>query len=977
MNHPQTILATAVRRALIAGTVISGAGFHYSASAQQEAAGTLEEVVITGSRLRRDRDFVEVSPVQTIDFEQIQSSGNVTLEDTLNKFPQLAPDSTSTTNQSGGSGALTANLRGLGAERTLVLVDGRRFMPADVTGVADLATIPDILIERVEIVTGGASAVYGSDAIAGAVNFILRKDFEGAEVRYQYGEADAGDGETEKVDVLFGANVADGRGNVVLHASYTEREPVFMGDRSFSEQPFLADSNGVLQPFGSGNIPEGLIGLSSSQFSQIQGVDLAGANCPGPVQGVRFGENSQPLPFCRPTDQFNYAAPNFLLRPLKRWQISSLGSFQINDKVEAYGQAYYTRKENAFQQAPESTSPTSAGQENGTVLIPGADTNPLFSQPLQDFFALNRDFFDADGDGVFTVRNLGRRFEEFGPRTVSYKTEALSLTGGLRGTFELNDSTWGWDAFYQYSRVDEDVTRAGLLSRSRITLGLDTVIVDGESRCRNDLLNCVPVNIFGPNALTPEMADFLSVSTGQRDQFTRQVAGASIAGDLFELPAGKVSSAFGLEYRKEDFSTVPDETALSGDLVAVQVAPIVNGGEYDIVEAFAEVRVPLLEDMPAVQSLALEGAARFADYSTIGSVTAWSASLDWEITDELRARAGLSTAIRAPNLNELFSAQAGGFTGGVDPCLAVRNPSAQQKELCLQQGVPQANIDSLEVGASQGFDVISGGNPDLEEETSDTLTAGLVYMPTALQGLSVSLDYYEIEVEDAIAQVSGQALVDSCFRTLDAGSAACQSIDRLSSGNINRVSAPLLNVATRRVEGMDLQLNYAMDNLPEFMSLPGQGATLDITFVTSWQFANETQVLAGEPTIDCAGFYGGTCSSDGVRIDPDVRSLVRANWRSGPLRITPELRYIGELELAEDAFANENGTLDPEYYVDLTAGYDVSDSIQVYAGINNVFDRSPPVLGFRAGGDANTNVQLFDPIGRRFFIGFNVGFGPR
>lgn len=979
MIKRNVVLQDAVRCALFTGMVACSLSHVQAVGAQEAGATTLEEVVITGSRLRRDRDFVEVSPVQTMDMEQIRTSGNVTLESTLNRLPQLVPDNTSTTNNNGGSGVLSANLRGLGAVRTLVMVDGRRFMPADVTGLVDLATIPDALIERVEVVTGGASAVYGSDAIAGAVNFVLRDDFEGVELRYQTGQTQENDGETDKLDLVFGAVSDDGRGRVTLAASYTDRENIRLDAREFSRQPLLPNAQGEFSVFGSGNIPEGLIGLSPAQFPLIDGVDLSNADgsCPGAIQGVRFGENSVPLPFCRTTDQFNYAADNFMQRPLKRWQLSGISSFKFNDNIEAYGQVFYTKKENAYQQAPEAVSPTSAGQETGTILIPRADTNPLFSQPLQAFFSDNRDFFDPDGDDVYTVRNTGRRFLEFGNRTVSFETDSFMMTGGLRGEFEFNESTWNWDSFYQYSRVDETQTNVGLLSRSRITLGLDAVVVDGNVECRTQLLGCVPVNIFGPGALTPEMANFLQVDTRTEEQFTRQVAGASIAGTLFELPSGPVATAFGVEYRKEDFSSVPDSVALSGDLVSQAVAPQVNGGEYDIFEVFGEARIPLLNGLPGIESLAIEGAVRYADYSTIGSALAWSGSLDWEINSWVRARAGLGQAIRAPNLNELYAAVQSGFVGGSDPCLASRSPSAAQTDLCVQQGVPAEFADSLQVGASEGFQVATGGNTNLEEETSDTLTAGVVMLPPALPGLSLSLDYYSIEVEDAIAQVSGQALVDTCFDTLAADSLACQSIRRLSSGNIDLVQAPLLNVASRKVDGMDLQLSYSFDSLPGFMSLPGQGATLDVSVVNSWQFSNETQPLAGQPTIDCAGYYAGSCSSGSVRVDPDFRSLVRADWRSGPLRITPELSYIGDLKLAEDALPNENGDQGAIYYVNLTAGYDLNSNIQFYGGINNAFDKSPPIFGYRDGGNTNTNVQLYDPIGRTFFVGLSVGFGGR
>jgi outer membrane receptor protein involved in Fe transport len=979
------IMRTAVRRAVLFGLATAGAACATHGLAQDPGSGNtgragagpmLEEVMVTGSRLRRDRDAIASSPVQTIDLEMVQLSGSVTLENTLNKFPQVKPSNTSTTNQSGGAGVLSADLRGLGAVRTLVLVDGKRFIPGDVTGLVDLATIPDLLIQRVEVITGGASAVYGSDAIAGAVNFVLRDDFEGFELRGQYGETRREDGENSKIDFLLGANLADDRGNVTMHGSYTKREEVFFGSRSFSRQPLLANSEGELENFGVGTIPGALIGVSAADLDRIDAVDLTNSDgsCPGPIQGVRFEDGSVPQPFCRPEDQYNYAPPNYLLRPLERWQIGAMGHFDINNRVSAYGQAFYTRKDNAWQQAPEALNPASPGQEPGTLLIPNADTNPLFSPALQEFFAANRDYFDPMDTGTFTVRNVAWQIAEFGPRNSRIVSDSLAFTGGFRGEFEFAGGTWGWDAFYQYASADVSTNQQGRLSRSRLSAGLDVVIEDGVPRCRvGDLLNCVPVSIFGTDALTDEMVNYLRISTGSQDDFTRNVAGFSVAGDLFELPAGRVSAAFGGEYRKEEFSVVPALPALTGDLGSSGVLPQINGGEFDIYEVFAETRVPLLSELPAVQSLAFEGAARFSDYSTIGSVTTWKTALDWQIVEDVRARASLSRAIRAPNLNELFSVPGSGFVGGVDPCLASQSPTEAQKDLCVAQGVPAELRDSLQTGASEGFQVISGGNESLEEEEADTLTLGLVYTPQAVPGLFVTLDYFQIEVDSAISQVAAQTLVNTCFETLAADSLPCQSISRLTSGNIFEVRAPLLNVATREVSGIDLQVNYSTE-LPTYLALPGRGATLDLMLVATEQFDDKTQALEGQPEVDCAGFYGGPCSGDAVRITPDFRALLRADWRSGPLHVAAEVTHIGDLELHPLAFPNEVDELDTWTYLDLTASLNVTGNINLFAGMNNVFDKQPPVLGFRAGGDHSTNPQLFDPLGRRFFLGASVSF---
>lgn len=970
--------ARMIRRAALLASVCAGLLAAPAAMAQDAPAGEVAEaaegdVVVTGSRLQR-RDLVANSPITTVTAETLTQQGAVTLEQSLNQFPQLVPDTTSSTNQSGGAGILSVDLRSLGAVRTLVLVDGRRYMPGDVTGLTDLALIPDLMVERAEIITGGASAVYGSDAIAGAVNFVLKRNYEGVTAQYQYGETTRGDGASHKADLLIGTNVADGAGNISAYFSYTKRDQVLMGDRAFSRNPVLADAQGVFQPFGSGNIPGGLIGLNTTQIPQIAGVpDLNNASgaCNVANVGIRFGPQGEPLPFCRLRDQFNYAAPNFLLRPLERYQAAINARYEITPDVELYGQFFFGKKVNSFQQAAEAVNPSSSGQQAGTILIPNADTNPLFTQATRNFFAANRAFFDPNNTGVYTLRNVGRRFEEFGPRTVEYTTDAFLISGGLRGDFNLGSSNWKWDAFYQYARTDESQVRFNLLSRSRTTAGLDVVIVNGVPQCRNrEIPGCIPVNIFGTQTLTQAQANFLSVNTTTDSRFTREVAGATIAGDLFRLPAGGVSTAFGVEYRRDGFSITPDEVALSNDLAAVNVAPIANRGSFDVKEAFGEIRIPLLKDIPFIQSLALEGAVRFSDYSTIGGVTTWKGAVDWEITDWARFRGNYSRAIRAPNLNELFAPVSQGFIGGRDPCVRTSNPTAAQKQLCLAQGVPAQFIDTLEVAQSQGFNVQSGGNINLAEETADTLTLGLVLTP--MRGLSVTFDYFDITVKDAISQVDAQTLVNNCFTTLDAQGTACQSITRNSSGNILSVNAPLLNIAERKVRGLDVGINYASD-VP-WLNIWADDSRFTVQFVGSFQFADRNIPLPGVAPVECAGFYGGPCSSDAVRITPDFRGFLGVNYVSGPITINNQFRYIDDLELSPLSPPTQSGTLGAETYWDISVRAKVLDKVELFGGINNLLDNQPPVMGFAAGGDSNTNPQLFDVIGRQFFIGAAVKF---
>ena len=977
MKHRLTPISKAVQCALIASTA-AGAGLTVTVVNAQEEADVLEEVVVTGSRLRRDRDFVEISPVATVGMDEIHNSGFLTLEQTVNRMPQLRPESTSNSNQYGGA-AMSADLRGLGRVRTLVLVDGRRYIPAEVSGVADLASIPDIMVQSAELVTGGASAIYGSDAIGGVVNFRLRNDIQGVTARYQRGQSGYGDGETERADLLVGYGTDDGTSNVAFAFSWSERGTILGADRSFSAIPlYPVGPEGELVQFAASNIEGNRVFMNPQQMAMVQGLDLSNADgdCPAgnSIRGVRFGAGGQPLPWCHIRDGYNYAETNYLLRPIERFQISALGSTEINDRVEAYAQAFNIKYQQDYQMAYDATPTTSAGYPRGTVYIPNAVNNPVFSPTLQNFWAQNAAIFDPDGDGNYEVFGTGRRMVEFGPRHFDYTTDAFLVTGGLRGDFDLGENNWTWDTFYQYSRNDTAWTLVNLTSKSSLALGLDVVVnEDGTASCRNPIRGCVPVNVFGTDVLTPEMVQFLRTERVTDYRFKRTVAGATLAGDLFELPAGTVATAFGAEYRMESIRVVPDDVQLRGDLTSQSIAPSVVDGDYDLYEVFGEARVPLLNDQMGLQSLALEGAARVANYSTVGSVSTWNLSLDMDVNEQLKIRAGYGTAIRAPHLNELLRPISAGFEPDTDPCIAAQNPSQAVKDLCVQQGVPANLIDTLLVSARQGYDEISGGNPDLLEEQADTLTAGFVLSPNFLTGLTMSLDYYMIEMTGSIATVAGPQLISDCFTTLDINSASCQSIVRDRNGHILEVHAPLLNLADRNVDGLDWSASYIVDSVPNWLSLPGREANMDISWFGSWQFTNEIQVLQSTPALDCAGKYSGACSRGATRPSPNFRGLLRVNWNSGPLTLSPEMNYVGQLELSETSGPLEVGTQDPWVTFNVNGSWNITENTALNFGINNLTDNEPPIWGYLAGTDLNIAVNLYDPMGRSYFVGVEVG----
>ena len=930
----------------------------------------MEEVVITGSRMVRS-DLSAPSPVVTLSADAVQNAGNVTIEETLNELPQLASDNTSSVNSGGGSGILTADLRGLGPERTLVLVNGRRFTPADSRGLTDLSSIPDALIERVEIMTGGASAVYGSDAVAGAINFVLKDDFEGIEFNVFYSETDKGDAPTEKYDLTIGGNFAEGRGNAVVSATWTDRGDVFFQDRDYSSIS-LFESGGELVPGGSSNIPGTRVGIVPSDVLGLNGLPFdPNTACSGgaSLNGVRFGEQGVVQPFCDPDDRFNFAEGNYLLRPMERLQFTALADFDISENVTAYTELAFMENVNEWQQAPNAGGIQSAGAPRGVFRIPNYANNPVLFDATREFLVANPEFFDADGDGNADIISTGRRSLETGFRTYRYDRTSYSATAGLKGNFKAAERTVNWDLFTQYQRSKTIEDISGQLSTLRLSLGTDvTVDPDGTARCTNEFLGCVPVNFLGLNSITPEAADFISPNHGVTDVLERSVWGGFISADVMELPAGPLTIGAGFEYRDDQYSFRPDTAAQGGEFTANPQPPI--EAAIDLTEFFFEARVPILAGMTGVDYLGAEFAGRSSDYSTVGRVSTWQGALSYSPVDWARFRTSYNVAIRAPNLDELFATQNIGFSAGDDLCDKDLNPSQEQKNLCVQQGIAADRIDTFDQ-INVGLSVRSGGNPNLEEEEATTFTFGVVLSPPMVDGLNVTLDYYNIEIENAVNQLTAQQVINNCFSQGDNSSETCQAINRFPNGQIDFVDARSLNVAEITASGLDLQADYSFD-LPRGLSA-FDVASMRLSFIASWAFENELVSQPGEEGLDCLGYFGGPCSGFNTFIQPDAKYLTNLSYTSGPLFARLQWRIIPGIDLFPGA-GNVVDSIDAVNYFDLNFNYSVSDRVSLRLGFENITDEEPPILGFSLAGDANVDISLYDVLGRRFFGGVNVRF---
>jgi len=928
----------------------------------------IDEVVVTGSRLVRS-DLSAPSPTTVIDEQALRLSGDATVERVLNELPQLSAGNNSSVNSAGGSGVLTANLRGLGASRTLTLVNGRRFIPANGAGSVDLSTIPSALVKRVDVITGGASAVYGSDAIAGAVNFILQDDFEGFAFDTQYGQSSASDAETVDFDLLFGTNVGEDRGNITLYASRATRDPVMMQDRDFSRVPL----NASLGPSGSGNIPGGRVSLSAAQLATLNtgagpGVIPTGPDgCTTPVNSIRFDANGRVMRHCDPETLYNYAAGNYLLRPLERWQFSGLASYEITDGIETYADIHYALAQNEFQQAADSLSIVTGTNSYFEVL--NYATNPVLSSDVRALFVNNPQIFDPMGTGNARIPGgVARRVNELGLRNFAFERATIGSTVGLRGDFALADHTWRWDVFAQYQRSRTDENVRGTMSPARMSLGLNsTTNAAGQVVCATPVFGCVPVNPFGLDSISPAAAGFISPARSSSDLFERSVAGASLAGEFFSLPAGAVSAAVGLEYRSDDYEFMPGATDLALEYGSASRG--VTAGRFDVSEAFAEVRVPLLADKPFADILAIEGAIRYSDYSNFGSADTWRAGLEWGPTDWLRFRGAYNIAMRAPGINELYAPVTEGFSPGNDPCAAIRNPTQQQRDFCVQQGVPAAESNTF-VQAALGFSQLSGGNPALIEENSETLTVGAVIRLPFLDRFNITVDYFDIQVDDAIATMNAQTTLDVCYQILDANSEPCRAITRLANnGQIFQVRASNSNIGSLAVEGVDLTLDYTFD-LPG--GLGDGGSEVALMLQSGWLFERESQIIGAQP-IDCAGFFG-SCTAQGAGGSPDFKALFTGSWDTGPLMLRTQVRFFDGLKPLPGIAASTPVVAGSVTYVDLVGQYDFNEQFEIYVGVDNAFDEDPPLLTSSWGGDANTDVTMYDVIGRRYFMGLRVHF---
>ncbi len=665
---------------------------------------------------------------------------------------------------------------------------------------------------------------------------------------------------------------------------------------------------------------------------------------------------------------------NYLQLPQERYQATGLASFQLNEHLEVSGRIMYTSRE-----VPQLLAPTPIFTAAEFTLDGSPFLDPGVQQQLSDAAgAVDADgnLIDSNGNGIADTAvfpgsfDIRRRLEEVGPRNAQSKFTSFNFQLGARG--DIN-SSWSYDAYYQRGQVDATETQLGNVSRQRfaqaLLLDLDadptgnTCADPGSSGAVNP---CAPINIFGEGNISEAGAAFLRTAVTSNAQFVQEVAGITITGDLFELPGGTMSTAFGLEWIDNSFDFVPSQDLASGNIAGFNAAGPV-AGSFSEQSIFGEVYMPLLADAPLVEALDLTLAYRYSDFSTVGGVSNYKADFSWAPIRDIRLRGSISTATRAPNIGELFSPQNLGAPSGEDPCSERGNPTPDVAAICAATGVPADQVGSpaLNVPAGQ-VQALTGGNPNLQEESADTYTFGVVLTPSILDGLSMSVDYFNIEIEDFITAFGGGAanVLNTCYDPSSpfggAGSDFCNVINRGPTGFLDNVETLSQNVAVQTLAGFDLLAEYSFDAL---------GGNFRLNYVGTYTTESDFIAFEGDTPLECAGRFGNACG------EPLPEYTHRLALTYGLENLTGQIvwRYIGEVDddTDEKDFVVEN--LSAENYIDGTVSYAFDSGLSLQGGVQNLFDVTPPVLGANAE-QANTWPASYDPFGRTYFVRLGYSF---
>lgn len=916
----------AVRAALLSGGLpVMLSVFVHPACAQDAQAGETgksEDIVVTASRITRS-GFTAPTPTTMLDADNVALQGASTLTEAVNQIPSFLPNTTPATagNSTATAGANFLNLRGIGAPRTLVLVNGRRFVPsatqAAIAGTVDVNLIPQALIDRVEVVTGGASAAWGSDAVAGVVNFILDRDQKGLEVGLQAGISSRGDNAETQVSARWGTDLADGRGHFVISGEYFDSRGILnQQDRKWGAEGWQVFVNPLYTP--TNGEPARILSADVHQSNRTEGGLILTA---GPLRYLQFGPGGTVSPFATGSylgstymvggDGINQGKYISLVTPHRRRSLYAMFDYDIADNVRLSLEGSYARStSNNETTASFSLAPYTITQQN--AFLPDAVRSTMLTNGITQF-------------------QMGRINTDFGYITTDLDAKVYRAVASLDGNF---GDTWRWSAYYTYGETRRLDRSLGNVVNARLAAAIDSIAdpVTGQPVCRNLATNprCVPINLFGYGSPSAAAIDYVTEDQVVASKIRQHAAALDFSGEPFSTWAGAVSLAFGIEYRRESVSSVADAISLANGFMIGN--PKSLAGHYDVKEAYAEAVVPLLRDVPFARLLELNGAVRYTDYSTGASVTTWKLGGTYVPMDGLKLRGTLSRDIRAANLTEMFSIS----------------------------GLSFANVRDPRDGSSPFISSLSAGNPGLAPEKADTWTAGVVLEPVMLPGLRLSVDYYDIDISGAIGTLTTQNIIDRCF--IGGAAQLCDLIELNPDTSIRHVNNFFVNIQTVQTRGVDAELAYRTALGSDSLSVRLLG-----TYVADLVTGD------GVTSVDRAGQAQGT----GV---PHWTGLANIVYATGPLSLGVSGRYVGggAFDVTFGPGDINDNSISGRFYINLSAQYDIGRgdgwTMELYGAVKNLLDKDPPIVGSTFQAPFATNGALYDMVGRYFTVGARVRF---
>jgi iron complex outermembrane receptor protein len=998
------VIVTVLLSAAIAGLTTSNVSAE-TPTASTEKSETLEAIVVTGSRISR-RDYQSDSPIVTIDQSSLAAAGQPTLDRAIGEMPQFAAaqgmsevgDVQGSTGFAGGQAY--GDLRGLGPNRALILMDGRRLMSSNPNGSIDLNTIPMSMIENVEIITGGASSTYGSDAIAGVLNFKLRQNFSGAEVSVTHGETTHGDGATEHVSALLGGNFAEDRGNSVFAFEYSQRNVVHGADRpffadlrelarppegiipggTFGAAPTIAAVNGVLAgypgttPIAGSGAYNGAIGVNTNGTIFT---DLAAPNCVqnykglGP-KGVNIGSNCT---------QVQVGLANFfaIQVPLTKYNMFARSTYKITDDVSAYTQFNFMESSSRDETAGGSTGP-------GKFMSIPLDNPYVVNNPGLQAILASRPADPSNPNALTGPLSFTKLLSASGDRLQTFKYDVYQALAGLKGDVPGTDLTW--DVYGSYGRTEFNNLQQNDSSKSAFA-----AILNGTANYTGSTGTCIGYawNPFGSNPLSPGCKEFATRENSNVNTMTQKNVEATVQGKIVPLPAGDLRFAFGADYRGTSFDYHPDHGLVTNDSFSYDTS-VPTSGEQNVREVFAELLVPVLKDLPFIQELSLDLGARRSQYDLFGGVNTWKADLNWKPVSTLTVRGGYAKAIRAPSLGELFAPTVtgnlniGSGPNAGDPCATgsvfrAGASAAQVAALCQAQGVPAALYPTYTYGVDSVHGT-SGGNPALTPETANTYSVGTVWSPhfdsALMHKFQVSVDYYHISIANAVGSLQLTDILPRCFNSdgisnpsYSVSNIYCQQITRdHNTGDIVLGHEGLLNLSTYKTDGIDTEVDWSFGL--DALGLSERAGTFRLNSLIAYVHTFDVALLPGSPVLDFAGSIGNSQVSPEMS-HPHWKANTAFGYAIGPVSAAVHWRYIAAMkhqDLVVDPTATTPGVGTYNYF-DIDAHWNVIEHLELSAGLTNIGDKAPP---FVSGQPLSTDTATYDIIGRTYFVGFKAKF---